>query len=85
LSTLLVSPRDYITTGSIAVVRSSLATLPRLLLAVSLLLSLMLNPSLADLDNIMVALVSRELIWRILDLLVLLDLTSKEDNSPSKL
>jgi len=72
-------------TGSLAVVRSSLDILPRLPLMVSLLVSSMLNPLLADLELISDALVSRELTWRIPDLLELLDLTSKEDNSLTKL
>jgi len=72
-------------TGSLAVVRSSLDILPRLPLMVSLLVSSMLNPLLADLELISDALVSKELTWRIPDLLELLDLTSKEDNSLTKL
>jgi len=53
-------------------------------LTVSLLASSMLNPLPADLESITDALLSRVLTWRIPDLLVPLDLTSKEDNSPSK-
>jgi len=73
------------TTGSIAMVKDLLVTLNLLSSMVIPPLSSMLNLLQANLDPISVALLLRELTWKIPDLLVLLDLTSKEDNSLTKL
>jgi len=81
----LVSVNHYTVTGSLAAVRPSLVMLLVPFLTVSLLLSSMLNPLLPRLEITLDVPLSRVPTWKIQVLLVLPDVTSKEDNSLMKL